>query len=108
MKPTLSEMENTVSGINNRLYISEGKIRDLEGKTIETIRNETQRKTNEKKKKPMALVNCGTISSDQIHYNWNHQRRNEGNQKIMPGKLLNLMKTANRAKKQNETKFQAQ
>lgn len=49
MKPTLSEMENTVSGINNRLYISEGKIRDLEGKTIETIRNETQRKMNEKK-----------------------------------------------------------
>lgn len=53
-------------------------------------------------------MNCGTISSDQIYYNWNHQRRNEGKQKIMPRKLLNLMETANRAKKQNKTKFQAQ
>lgn len=49
MKTILSEMKNTLSGINNRLYTSEEKISELEGRTIETIQNEIQRKKNEKK-----------------------------------------------------------
>lgn len=97
-------------GLTTRSYSSEEKISDLEGKTIETIQNETQRKKNKKQnktKQPRALVNCGTVSSDQIHHIWNHQRRSEGNQKRMPGKFPYLMKTKSIELK-NKTKLQAQ
>lgn len=59
------------------------------------------------KKKSRALVNCGTVSHDQIFHNWSYQRRGEGNQEIMPGKFPNLMKTKPIESK-NKTKLQSQ
>lgn len=94
-------------GLTTRLHSSEEKISDLEGKTIETTQIKLREKRMNKKHKQLrALVNCDTIPRDQIHHIWSHQRRSEGNQKIMPGKYPYLMKT-NPIELKNKTKLQA-
>lgn len=40
----MSEMNNTLGGINNRIDIAGGKVSGLEGLAVEAIQRETQRK----------------------------------------------------------------
>lgn len=40
----MSEMNNTLGGINNRIDIAGGKVSGLEGLAVEAIQSETQRK----------------------------------------------------------------
>lgn len=44
MKTTVSEMENTLDGINNRLDIAEERISELKVIPIYNIQNETEKK----------------------------------------------------------------
>lgn len=44
MKTTVSEMENTLDGINNRLDIAEERISELKVISIYNIQNETEKK----------------------------------------------------------------
>lgn len=41
MKPTMSEMKNSLNRLNSRLEIAEGKIGKLEDIAVEIIQNET-------------------------------------------------------------------
>ena len=43
MKTTMSEVKNTVVGMNSGLDAGEGEIHELEDKSIQTIQNETQK-----------------------------------------------------------------
>ena len=39
----MSEMNNTLGGVNNRIDIAEGKVSGLEGLAVEAIQSETEK-----------------------------------------------------------------
>lgn len=55
MKTTICEMKNTLNGVNGILDIAKEKIKELEGKAIKPIQNETYRK---KMQKLNATLSC--------------------------------------------------
>ena len=59
----MSEMNNTLGGVNNRIDIAEGKVSGLEGLAVEAIQSETEKTRLKISEQHSFLLCCSLILS---------------------------------------------